>query len=1299
MMLDQSASGQSIASTVEDVQSDDAVIERALPLVLQALESWLTDFATGDVDYLEKMQLAFGDSFSAEAALELAQSWKAGDFSALPAIEFLSADALGGAQAAYEADTATIYLSADFFADFFRVYEDDTQTLAGLIAEELGHHIDTLLNGSADSLGDEGAVFSAILGGRSLSDSQLQALQQEEDRAAILLGDRTAQVERNQTSISFVEVTDTAGNFISGRSYGAGAWGDFNGDGLPDLWVNNHFGSGDFAGPVVNFGRTLFVNDGDGTFTDVVNNGSDVFITSELQGDFHGSAWADFDNDGDQDLIQLVGGEGNTSVAGEENTGEDSEPNRLYINDNGVLRDKAVEYGLAYNSAKGQASVWLDYNNDGRLDLFHGSTQRADGLNPTTVFRQDANGTFTDVGSTVLPDTLQGTTVKFGGLGNLATGMGYNLVLPGNPADIIDVSATPFTEITSEVVNRQRLKGAQDFVFADFNNDLLIDVYLPRVGDDRFFLNSSEGLKETDITADDDSLDTRFGAGVVAADFDNDMDVDIFVLRGDQNAQGVPNILYDNQGDGTFVVVANAGGILPANIGIRDNVTTADYDVDGFVDLFITNGTATASRGPQQLFRNQGNSNNWLQIDLEGVVTNRDGIGAKVYVTAGGITQRRDQTGGVHERSQNHQRLHFGLAQNTQVESIEIEWPSGIFQRLENVSVNQVLKITEQSTDAGAPVAVGDAFTTVEGSAIALSSSMLLDNDDLGDTPTAITAVDTTSANNGTITVSVTGSGNTYTYTPAAGFVGIDSFSYAISDADGQTSSATVTVTVTASQADSELLTDGLVLNLNADTGVAASANGTVGSWADQSGLGNDLLVSTGDPKLRTGALNGHSVIEFDGTGDKLSRALDLVGLPAGNAERTIFLLAKYDGTGYGGAAYGDNQKNQTFGAVVDKNGNLTVQGWGGANDFRSTERGTGAGWLLQGIVHDGTTVSHYRDGNLIGSRAHTYNTDVTGGEGLVIGAEIDSNPSIDMDVATFLIYDRALSDSDRQQVESYLQEKYFGTDDPGGPSNPPNNPTDSDAFLFSLRNGTTLNDVAVGSEDIVQFDGSRFDLFFDGSDVGLGGTGINVNAFTMLSDNEILISFDKALSLAGVGAVDDSDIVKFTATSLGEVTAGSFEMYLDGSDVGLTKGGEDIDALTGLPDGSLVISTRGKVKVPDVSAENADLLLFNPTSLGENTSGSWSLYFDGSDVGLGSDTNEYLDGLAINADDKLLLSTAGDFDVAGIAGGNEDVFKFGASSTGANTSGSFDSLFFDGSDFRLANGNIDSLSFATLIL
>ncbi|MBE9062317.1 cadherin-like domain-containing protein, partial [cf. Phormidesmis sp. LEGE 11477] len=597
-------------------------------------------------------------------------------------------------------------------------------------------------------------------------------------------------------------------------------------------------------------------------------------------------------------------------------------------------------------------------------------------------------------------------------------------------------------------------------------------------------------------------------------------------------------------------------------------------------------------------------------------------------------------------------------------------------------------------TQAGqTPVAADDMVTTVEDTAVTFSETTLLSNDELGDIPTAVTAVDTVSINGGAITAN---SDSTYTYTPAADFVGTDSFDYTIADDDGQTSSATVTVTVTPESSDG-LLTDGLVLNLNADEGVSTDSNSVVSSWADQTSLGNNL-VSAGDPSLIVGALNGRNAIEFDGVEDKLSRTLELNGLPGGNAARTVFLVAKYDGTGYGGATYGDNAKNQTFGAVVDPSGNLMAQGWGGRNDFSSGDLGTGTGWLLQGIVHDGTTVSQYRDGNLIDSRAHTYNTDVTNGEGLVIGAEIDSSPHIDMDVATLLIYDRALSSNERQQVETYLQEKYFSDNQSGGGSGGnTGNPTDSADLLFSLRNGTNLNGVAVRSEDIVQYDGSSsFSLFFDGSDVGLGGRGMNMDAFTVISDNEILISFDKAMTLEGAGRIDDSDIVKFTATSLGEVTEGTFELYLDGSDVGLTKGEEDIDGLTGLSDGSLLISTQGPSKVPGVNASNEDLLLFSPTSLGENTSGSWSVYFDGSDVGLGNDSREYIDGLAMDASDKLLFSAAGNFDVPRLSGTDEDVFGFTTSSTGSATAGSFDTeLLFDGSSFGLSTGNIDAISLA----
>ncbi len=101
--------------------------------------------------------------------------------------------------------------------------------------------------------------------------------------------------------------------------------------------------------------------------------------------------------------------------------------------------------------------------------------------------------------------------------------------------------------------------------------------------------------------------------------------------------------------------------------------------------------------GPHQLFRNQGNSNHWLEIDLEGTVSNRDGIGSRVELETGGIIQIREQTGGMHRITQNHQRLHFGLGSHRLADRITVTWPSGLVQNLKNIKADQVLHITEPS--------------------------------------------------------------------------------------------------------------------------------------------------------------------------------------------------------------------------------------------------------------------------------------------------------------------------------------------------------------------------------------------------------------------------------------------------------------------------------------------------------------------------------------------------------------------------------------------------------------------------
>jgi Ca2+-binding RTX toxin-like protein len=110
---------------------------------------------------------------------------------------------------------------------------------------------------------------------------------------------------------------------------------------------------------------------------------------------------------------------------------------------------------------------------------------------------------------------------------------------------------------------------------------------------------------------------------------------------------------------------------------------------------------------PYHLFHNLGNDNHWLQVELEGVISNRDGIGAKVYITAGGITQLREQSGGIHTTAQNQQRLHFGLGNNEVVEKLRIEWPSGAVQESYNLPANQILNMVENQGTEGIDVLIG----------------------------------------------------------------------------------------------------------------------------------------------------------------------------------------------------------------------------------------------------------------------------------------------------------------------------------------------------------------------------------------------------------------------------------------------------------------------------------------------------------------------------------------------------------------------------------------------------------------
>jgi hypothetical protein len=199
-----------------------------------------------------------------------------------------------------------------------------------------------------------------------------------------------------------------------------------------------------------------------------------------------------------------------------------------------------------------------------------------------------------------------------------------------------------------------------------------------------------------------------------AGDFDNDMDVDLY-LACRSGASNIPNVLYENLGGGNFRRMTDAGGAVgpvgaavASGAGTADSVVSADYNVDGFLDLFVTNGfnlRPLMFGGPNKLFRNLGNNGkHWIELDLVGTNSERDATGARVYATAGGVRQLRVQNGAYHRWSQDLKRSHFGLA-GAEFVDLRIEWPSGNVDTFPHVAADRLYRITE---GAGiVPVALG----------------------------------------------------------------------------------------------------------------------------------------------------------------------------------------------------------------------------------------------------------------------------------------------------------------------------------------------------------------------------------------------------------------------------------------------------------------------------------------------------------------------------------------------------------------------------------------------------------------
>ncbi|MGZ5289694.1 MAG: S8 family serine peptidase [Actinomycetota bacterium] len=235
------------------------------------------------------------------------------------------------------------------------------------------------------------------------------------------------------------------------------------------------------------------------------------------------------------------------------------------------------------------------------------------------------------------------------------------------------------------------------------------------------------------------------------------------------------------------------------------------------------------------------------------------------------------------------------------------------------------------------------------------------------------------------------------------------------------------------------------------------------------------------------------------------------------------------------------------------------------------------------------------------------------------------------------------------------------------------------------------LGGITVRDEDIVAFDGSSYSMVFDGSDVGITG---EVDAYARLDAVSFLISLGAAGSVPGLGTVDDSDVVRFDSTAMGDVTAGSFSMYVDASDLGLTTDAEDVDAVDVLPDGRAVLSLTGKGSVASIATiQDEDLIALSPVTLGGTTSGTLEVYLDGSDVGLGTSSSEDVDAATVDPDGSIALSTAGSFKVPGATGTGDDAVACLPTSLGPSSACTFSSqLLLDGAAAGLAGLGLDAI-------
>lgn len=440
---------------------------------------------------------------------------------------------------------------------------------------------------------------------------------------------------RNLHNGTFEDVTDRAG--ANDQAYSMGATiGDYNNDGYPDIFVTNY-------GPNI-----LYKNNGDGTFTNVTKRAR---IAGGKNDCSIGAVWLDYDNDSFLDLY--VGNYVNFDpqykyyYAPDGFPGPmayDSQSDILYHNNgDGTFEDVTKAMGIIDVDGRAMGVGAADYDDDGFVDIYVANDHTLNYL-----WHNDGGKGFSDRG------TMSGTA--FSQAGEATVSMSVD--------------------------------------FADFNSDGLLDMF---ISDDTYcslYENMGNGVFSDKSYPSGISMAAAQYVGWSSSfiDYDNDGDVDIFKTNGAlKHLYGHEDQLFENIGGGKFKDVSVESGKYFKEAYVGRGACLGDYDNDGDVDVYIVN---LNNRG-MFLRNNKGNQNNWLIINMIGHSSNRDGIGSRIKVTSGNVVQavqKRSTTGYL---SQNDPRLHFGLGKNEMIDKIEIKWPSGKSQVLENVKANQILTVEE----------------------------------------------------------------------------------------------------------------------------------------------------------------------------------------------------------------------------------------------------------------------------------------------------------------------------------------------------------------------------------------------------------------------------------------------------------------------------------------------------------------------------------------------------------------------------------------------------------------------------